>query len=134
MFYVNWSLMLCFLYYRENGWVGLLDEIEMEVLRISARNLGRDDRIITDHGKESRFPFLDENVVAFLQNLPIHHKANLNLPRGLGEKLLLRLAATKCGLINTAVFPKRAIQFGSRIAKIENSKEKASDKCTRLAE
>lgn len=31
-------------------------------------------RIITDHGKEARFPFLDENVVNFLQKLPIQYK------------------------------------------------------------
>ena len=26
------------------GWVGLVEEMEMEVQRISSRNLGRDDR------------------------------------------------------------------------------------------
>ena len=33
-------------------------------------------RIITDHGKESRFPFLDERVVQFLSGLPINEKVN----------------------------------------------------------
>ncbi|CAG2218534.1 SPSB3 [Mytilus edulis] len=88
--------------------------------------------IITDHGKESRFPFIDENVVNYLQKLPIQYKADLSLPRGVGEKLLLRLCAMKVGLVKTATFPKRAIQFGSRIAKTENNKEKGSDKCQRL--
>ncbi|KAJ8305594.1 hypothetical protein KUTeg_016139 [Tegillarca granosa] len=88
--------------YQESGFQGLIDEIELEVSRISARNLGRDDRVITDHGKESRFPFLDENVVSFLSQLPIYHKANLDLPRGLGEKILLRMSATKLGLVKTA--------------------------------
>ncbi|XP_069126175.1 asparagine synthetase domain-containing protein 1-like [Argopecten irradians] len=120
--------------FSEEGWQGLLDEIELEITRISARNLGRDDRIITDHGKESRFPFLDEEVVNFLSSIPMQYKANLDLPRGLGEKLLLRICATKLGLSSTAVLPKRAIQFGSRIAKMENNKEKASDKCTRLGD
>ncbi|XP_045158705.2 asparagine synthetase domain-containing protein 1-like isoform X2 [Mercenaria mercenaria] len=118
--------------YKEEGWLGLINEIEMEVTRISARNLGRDDRIITDHGKESRFPFLDERVVKFLSSLPLHVKADLNLPRGLGEKLLLRMSATELGLHQTAVLAKRAIQFGSRIAKLENNKEKATDICSRL--
>ncbi|XP_060576699.1 asparagine synthetase domain-containing protein 1-like [Ruditapes philippinarum] len=118
--------------YKEEGWKGLINEIELEVTRISSRNLGRDDRIITDHGKESRFPFLDERVVQFLSSLPVHEKANLDLPRGLGEKLLLRLSATELGLHQTATLAKRAIQFGSRIAKLENNKEKATDICSRL--
>ncbi|CAH1788335.1 unnamed protein product [Owenia fusiformis] len=119
--------------FNTGGWSGLVQEIKMEVQRISARNLGRDDRIITDHGRESRFPFLDENVVSFLNKLPVWKKANLHLPRGLGEKFLLRLSALKVGLSDSAILAKRAIQFGSRIAKLENNKEKASDTCSRLA-
>ncbi|XP_048763515.1 asparagine synthetase domain-containing protein 1-like isoform X2 [Ostrea edulis] len=120
--------------FEESGWQGLVDEINMEIQRISARNLGRDDRVITDHGKEARFPFLDENVVSYLQTLPVQVKANLCYPRGLGEKILLRACAVKLGLTKSALFPKRAIQFGSRIAKTENNKEKASEKCARLAD
>ncbi|QQP38931.1 Asparagine synthetase domaincontaining protein 1like [Caligus rogercresseyi] len=56
---------------------------------------------------------------------------DLNLRRGLGEKLLLRAAAYKAGLVSIATEPKRAIQFGSRIAKIENKKEKGSDHAKR---
>ncbi|KAM6175143.1 asparagine synthetase domain-containing protein 1 [Erethizon dorsatum] len=114
------------------GLEALNEEIAMELGRISSRNLGRDDRVIGDHGKETRFPFLDENVVCFLNSLPIWEKANLTLPRGIGEKLILRLAAVELGLTASALLPKRAMQFGSRIAKMENSKEKASDKCGRL--
>lgn len=50
-------------------------------------------------------------------------------PINFGEKLLLRLAAFKLGLINTASLPKRALQFGSRIA---IKKENANDISDRL--
>ncbi|NXW28444.1 ASND1 protein, partial [Phaetusa simplex] len=118
--------------FKKYGLEGLNKELEMELERISSRNLGRDDRIIGDHGKEARFPFLDEEVVSFLNSLPISEKANLTLPRGVGEKLILRLAAKELGLTASTVLPKRAVQFGSRIAKLENNTEKASDTCSRL--
>ncbi|KAJ7345542.1 hypothetical protein JRQ81_001492 [Phrynocephalus forsythii] len=124
--------------FKNRGLEGLNEELGMELGRISSRNLGRDDRVIGDHGKEARqvgrqlFPFLDEDVVSFLSSLPVWEKANLALPRGLGEKLLLRLAAAELGLTASSVLPKRAMQFGSRIAKMEKRNEKASDKCLRL--
>uniref|UniRef100_U3DEM5 Asparagine synthetase domain-containing protein 1 n=1 Tax=Callithrix jacchus TaxID=9483 RepID=U3DEM5_CALJA len=118
--------------FQSHGLEGLNKEIMMELGRISSRNLGRDDRVIGDHGKEARFPFLDENVVSFLNSLPVWEKANLTLPRGIGEKLILRLAAVELGLTASALLPKRAMQFGSRVAKMEKKNEKASDKCERL--
>ncbi|NWI91147.1 ASND1 protein, partial [Pitta sordida] len=118
--------------FKQYGLEGLNKELEMELGRISSRNLGRDDRIIGDHGKEARFPFLDEDVVSFLNSLPVSDKADLTLPRGLGEKLILRLAAKELGLAASTVLPKRAVQFGCRIAKLECHSEKASDTCSRL--
>lgn len=114
------------------GWKGLMEEMEMEVKRISKRNLGRDDRCISDHGREARFPFLDEEVVSFLNSLPVWLKTDPSLPRGTGEKLLLRQAARMLGLTSSSELPKRAIQFGSRIAKLESSGEKGSEACVRL--
>jgi len=51
------------------------------------------------------------------------------MPSGLGDKLLLRLLAYKIGFQCTANFPKRAFQFGSRIA---NGKENANHVSNRL--
>ena len=112
--------------YNRLGWAGLINEIKVDILRISERNMGRDDRVISDHAKEARFPFLDENVVLFLNSLPIWKKTILSLPRGVGDKLLLRLCAYRLGLKSSAALPKRAIQFGSRIAHIEGNKCKGS--------
>ena len=120
-------------------------------------------RCIADHQREGQFPFLDEEVVGFLQQLPIWSKvtaschqqrrgtlflganttimsvlvlqANLSLPRGTGEKRLLREAAVLLGCHGAATLPKRAIQFGSRMARLagsSNSREHGSDICKRL--
>lgn len=83
------------------------------------RNLGRDDRVVSTHGKETRFPFLSLNVVNFLVALPAHIKFNLGLEAGLGDKMLLRLAVRKMGLIEASTRKKRAMQFGSHSARME---------------
>lgn len=118
--------------FKKKSWAGLIEEVSFELKRIAYRNLGRDDRIVSDHQREARYPYLDENLINFLNSLPIWMKVNLNLERGKGEKLLLRLAAKKLKLLNASKIVKRAIQFGSRIAKLESKKEKGSDLCLRL--
>lgn len=118
--------------FAEGGWSSLIDEVEMEVNRISMRNLGRDNRIIADHGRAPRLPYLDENVVDYLAALPIQSKVDFRYKAGVGDKIILRCLAFNLGLIRTATEPKRAIQFGSRIAKTEAKKEKGSYVCERL--
>lgn len=34
------------------------------------------NRIISDHGREARFPYLDEKVTNFLTQLPVHIKVS----------------------------------------------------------
>ena len=122
--------------YQNQGLTGLCSEMKMEMERISERNLGRDDRILSDHGKESRLPYLDEHlVVSFLNRLECTQKCDMSKPRGVGEKYLLRYSGERfLGLKYASRLEKRAIQFGSRVARAENSKEKGSDLCQRIIE
>lgn len=118
--------------FERGGWSELVQEIRLDVERISTRNLGRDDRIISDHGKETRFPFLDEEVVRYLSALPIHLKMDMRFGRGIGDKMLLRHAARQLGLPEASMAAKRAIQFGARTAKMEDSKERGDMKAKAL--
>ncbi|KAH9996543.1 asparagine synthase-domain-containing protein, partial [Russula vinacea] len=85
------------------GWPAVIDELQLEMDRISTRNLGRDDRVISTHGKETRHPFLCLSVVNFLVGLPAH----------------IKLAARKLGLVEASTRKKRAMQFGSHAARME---------------
>ncbi|KAI1315381.1 hypothetical protein EDD11_000885 [Mortierella claussenii] len=100
------------------GWEGLIHELQLDLDRISTRNLGRDDRIISDHGKEARYPFLSTNVVRFLSGLRVDLKVDLRYPRGVGEKILLRHVARELGFTRASSHWKRAVQFGARTAKM----------------
>ncbi|KAF7721701.1 hypothetical protein EC973_004290 [Apophysomyces ossiformis] len=104
--------------FRHGGWERLISETQLDVDRISTRNLGRDDRIMSDHGKEVRFPFLCTNVVDWLCRLPIEQKMDMRYGRGIGEKSLLRHVARRLGLMEASRNWKRAIQFGAKTAKM----------------
>lgn len=54
---------------KHKGWAILTEELQREFDRISERNLGRDDRMVADHGRQSRLPYLDEDLVHFVQQL-----------------------------------------------------------------
>jgi asparagine synthetase B (glutamine-hydrolysing) len=103
--------------FAKGGWDALALEIERDIGRLWLRNLGRDDRMIADHGKEVRYPYLDEDVMALLESLPLWHLADLRLPDGVGDKRIIRGVSRRLGLPGAAGLPKRAIQFGSRSSK-----------------
>uniref|UniRef100_A0A5K4F1P8 Asparagine synthetase domain-containing protein n=1 Tax=Schistosoma mansoni TaxID=6183 RepID=A0A5K4F1P8_SCHMA len=108
--------------YKKFGPEALQRELFKELLFISNRNLGRDDRIISAHGRMPRLPYLDERIVNFLVKIPLEFKINPDLPKGQGEKFLLRQVALMLNLNYASKQPKRAMQFGSRVAKAEGSK------------
>ena len=80
------------------------------------RNLGRDDRVVSDWGREARHPFLDEEVMALIALTPLPLLCNLERGYGEGDKQILRRAARLLGLTYSSYLQKRAIQFGTRIA------------------
>ncbi|KAJ1961906.1 hypothetical protein IWQ62_003703 [Dispira parvispora] len=110
--------------YNDKGWTGLANEIQRQLDRISWRNLGRDDRILSDHGKEGRFPFLARHVIDYLSSVPVYWKVDPTYPRGIGEKVILRYALYQCLGFPLSVCQqwKKAIQFGARTAKMDTSK------------
>ncbi|XP_052206075.1 uncharacterized protein LOC127810572 isoform X2 [Diospyros lotus] len=119
--------------YRNGSWIGLHEEMKLDMQRIWKRNLGRDDRCIADNGKEARFPFLDEHVIRSLLDIPLWEIADLDQPSGKGDKKILREVARLLGLHEAAVLPKRAIQFGSRIARESNRKNFGSNRAANQA-
>lgn len=63
---------------------------------------------------------MDEDVVSYLNSLDVTQFCDMDLPQGEGDKMILRLVAKKIGLTCCSGLAKRAIQFGSRIAKVSD--------------
>lgn len=93
------------------------DEIAEHMNRLWTRNGGRDDRVAMDSGKLLLCPFLSDEFINFALSLPVSLLIKPELPRGEGEKWILRQVALKLGLHSAAKRPKQAMQFGSRVAK-----------------
>lgn len=126
--------------FQRNGFDGLIAEINLDVSRLGQRNLGRDDRVLSHWGRETRFPYLDEDFVAWTLRLPVWEKCGFGLASvpetdpdvqlldGIDkEKMALRLVALRLGLRSVAREKKRAIQFGARTAKMEKGRTKGTD-------
>lgn len=122
--------------FSRHSYTGLLDELNLDFNRLGKRNLGRDDRVISDSGKEVRFPYLDEDFIALALNLPVRSKCDFGVSQIEGSsdpftalepgKRLLRLLAWDLDMKRVASEKKRAIQFGARTAKMETGKSKGT--------
>ncbi len=84
--------------FRVRGWQGLQEELQLDMQRLWVRNLGRDDRLVSDHGREARHPFLDEAFVQHVLQLPLWQVADLRQGPGQGDKVLLRNMLGTLGL------------------------------------
>lgn len=106
--------------FNSGGVAALHAEMAKDQGRLWQRNLGRDDRCVADSGREAWFPFVDELVVQLIRSLNMLDIADLSLGQGIGDKRILRTAARMVGLEGCSDLVKRAIQFGTRIAKLTN--------------
>lgn len=114
--------------FSRGGYPGLVQELRLDVGRLGRRNLGRDDRAMSHWGREVRFPFLDEELVRWAIGTPAQDKCDFGRPGGRVEpgKRVLRLLALELGMAGVATEKKRAIQFGSRTAKMESGRVKGT--------
>ncbi|KAK6005276.1 hypothetical protein QM012_008055 [Aureobasidium pullulans] len=104
--------------FRRHGFAGLKDELDLDVDRLGKRNLGRDDRVLSNWKRETRFPFLDEDLVRWAVNAPVQERCGFgeNKENSDGEtgslepaKKALRCLAWKLGMKKVAAEKKRAV-------------------------
>ncbi|PIG89957.1 asparagine synthase related protein [Aspergillus arachidicola] len=108
--------------YSRNGFEGLIDEIDLDVSRLGKRNLGRDNRVIAHWAAKH-----DSHTSMKTSSQPESDDPTKSTTGIDPEKRALRLVALKLGMSNVAREKKRAIQFGSRTAKMEKGRVKGTD-------
>jgi asparagine synthetase B (glutamine-hydrolysing) len=64
-------------FFQREGMTGAQRELERDFARLWQRNLGRDDRVTMDSGREPRFPFLDEGVLRTLEWIVLKRRNNI---------------------------------------------------------
>lgn len=107
--------------YVRGGTEELEAEMSLDLDRLWHRNFGRDDRVLSATGREARYPYLDLDLMRYMRdNVATKDLCDWEDHRGKGDKQILRNIAMQLGLHLAGSFEKRAIQFGSRIAKNMN--------------
>jgi len=103
--------------YNRGGYAGLADELELDVSRLGKRNLGRDDRVISNWAREARFPFLDEGLVNWSLSIPTWEKCGFGAATKSTidpTKQLLRYLSLKLEMPRVSSEKKRAVRFKIR--------------------
>lgn len=113
----------------------LRDELQLDIERIWIRNLSRDDKVISTWSKEARYPFLDVKFINWVKrHVSLDYKVSIDDSGKIIRKVFLRKLANYMGLFGVENEPKRAIQFGSKSAKMDigSGKIKGTDKVISL--
>ena len=110
--------------FSRHGTVGLLEELHLDIGRLGKRNLGRDDRVLSHWARETRFPFLDEDLVDWAISTPVQERCDFGAQTldkaeqtADGSTLLepgkkvLRCLAWKLNMRNVAGEKKRAVRL-----------------------
>lgn len=104
----------------------LTKELDLDFCRLWSRNSSRDDRLNDSCHALCLNPFLHEDVIRTIRNIPEHLLVKLELPENEGNKWILREMSRKIDMIACSAFKKTAIQFGTRMAKVLNKGKKVS--------
>ncbi|GAU28919.1 hypothetical protein TSUD_59300 [Trifolium subterraneum] len=119
-----------------DGWVSDADDNDDTHARIKYKSNAR--ILLVGSGADEQCAGYGRHRTSFrrgrvLLNFPLWDVANLEQPSGIGDKKILRQVAELLGLYEAAVLPKRAIQFGSRIARESNRKNFGSNRAANQA-
>ncbi|KAM0673418.1 hypothetical protein GVAV_003110 [Gurleya vavrai] len=95
--------------------------IKNDINNIWDRNLGRDDRVISDNNIEPRYIFLDTDVIKNVLELPREYLI-LNDNGNFVNKVVLRKILEREGFTDGCKIKKTAMQFGSGVYAYEDLK------------
>ncbi len=99
----------------------LIEELQMDLERLPTRNLGRDDRCSQTMRRRQGIRFLDRRVLEFLTRTPVEVKVDLERigTEVEGAIKVVEGSSGRAGVEGASELKKRAMQFGTRAAKID---------------